>query len=496
MGLAERVKGVWDEYKRDKLGMLGLALLLLFVFVAVAFPLIGDEEVIKNWDNYEYFRFYPKAVPPCWASVLTGEEYTRTIITGGEPVKVLASRGFDKQLGMPYVNVTIEVPVDVTGTKPPSDVLLKAHVFYNSSSQPIYVTELGIVRPDGKRFYLVPPGSREPVSSVFSGLPSRHANLTTVLSFRTLTQNQLLVLRHVLPELQRMGLQVSFVDVPSIVLSLFDALYAKDMAAALQGNSTTALKGRYWWVVKLQGYNATIVFRPEKLAVIGSCYGLMGTDNQGHDLWQGLLYGTRWALIVGLLASGLAIILGAIYGTIAGYFGGAVDTVMMGIAYIVYSLPALPLLILLAALFRPSIWLIIFMLVAFGWPGVSIITRSMSLQIRAEPYVEAARALGASTKRILFLYVMPQILPYVFASIALGVPGAIITEASLSFLGVGDPSKITWGRILHEAEAANAALNGYWWWVVPPGLAIALMGLSFIFIGSALDRILNPRLRR
>ncbi len=133
---------------------------------------------------------------------------------------------------------------------------------------------------------------------------------------------------------------------------------------------------------------------------------------------------------------------------------------------------------------------------AFGWVGLVFTVRSMALQLRESLYVEAARALGATDRRIILKYIFPQVLPYTFASIALGVPGAILAEAGLSFLGLGDPSVVTWGKLLHDAQQANAVLNNAWWWVVPPGLAIALVGMSFVFLGYTLDAILNPRLRR
>jgi peptide/nickel transport system permease protein len=145
---------------------------------------------------------------------------------------------------------------------------------------------------------------------------------------------------------------------------------------------------------------------------------------------------------------------------------------------------------------KPSIWNLVGLLIAFGWPGTALVTRSMALQLKEETYVEAARAFGASHGRIILKYILPQTLPYLFASMALGVPGAILTEAAVSFLGLGDPTKITWGRILNEAQASMATVNGYWWWVIPPGLMIMVAGTTFIFIGYALDTVLNPRLKR
>jgi peptide/nickel transport system permease protein len=139
---------------------------------------------------------------------------------------------------------------------------------------------------------------------------------------------------------------------------------------------------------------------------------------------------------------------------------------------------------------------IVLLLVIFGWMGIARIARSMALQIKEQTYIEAAKALGAGNGRIIFKHILPQLLPYAFAVIALSVPGAVISEASLSFLGIGDPSAVTWGQILNAAQAQSATTKGYWWWVLPPGLGIAVVGLTFVLIGTALDKILNPRLRR
>ncbi len=225
-------------------------------------------------------------------------------------------------------------------------------------------------------------------------------------------------------------------------------------------------------------------------------YGIIGTDVHGRDLWPALLYGLRWALIVGISVAVISTLIGVFYGVISGYLGGYADTIMTRIAQIVYSLPVLPLLIMLSYFFGPSIWHVIIILIAFGWSGLVFTVRSMVLQIKENLYVEAARAIGASSWRIIFKHVFPQVLPYTFASMALSVPGAILAEAGLSYLGLGDPNIVTWGKILHDAHANGAVLKGAWWWVIPPGLGIAIVGMTFVFIGYALDRILNPRLIR
>ncbi len=288
----------------------------------------------------------------------------------------------------------------------------------------------------------------------------------------------------------------------SVTSSLFvdpmALLMSKATKGLLEGNAPI-LKGEYkitfMFLVKVPKGVSLPQFKVQRARVLG-IYGLMGTDVQGRDLWPALVYGLRWALIIGVTVAVISTLIGVMYGVISGYMGGYIDLVMTRIAQIVYSLPVLPLLIILTYFFGPNIWNIVWILIAFGWVGIVFTVRSMVLQIKENLYVEAARAIGASPWRIIFKHVFPQILPYTFASIALSVPGAILAEAGLSFLGLGDPNIVTWGKILHSAQAAGATLKGAWWWVIPPGLGIAIVGMTFVFIGYALDRILNPRLIR
>ncbi len=328
----------------------------------------------------------------------------------------------------------------------------------------------------------------------------RLSNFVNQLSKETRINFKLSILR---PFMEPFNLTYS----PGTFYRFGKALFKKMNPQMLAGKGPS-LKGTYHiLVIELAAYNQTkgTPSQPPvtiKRAIFQGAYGILGTDRisasspYGRDLWQGVLYGTRWALIVGLMASTISTLIGVIYGVISGYYGGAIDAVLSRLAQVIYSLPVLPLLILLSYYVGRSIWNVIVLLIVFGWVGIVFTVRSMALQLRENLYVEAARAVGVDHGRIIFRYIFPQVLPYTFASIALGVPGAILTEAGLSFLGLGDPNIVTWGKILHDAQAGGAVLSGAWWWVVPPGLAIAIVGLSFVLFGYALDTILNPRLRR
>jgi peptide/nickel transport system permease protein len=168
---------------------------------------------------------------------------------------------------------------------------------------------------------------------------------------------------------------------------------------------------------------------------------------------------------------------------------------MQRIFEIFISVPMLPVLIVMSAVFKPNIWMIIAIMCIFYWVGPVKTVRSMGLQIKEETYIEASRALGASNTRIIFKHMVPLLIPYAFASMALNVPGAIVVEATISLLGLGDATIVTWGQILQAANSGGAMLSGMWWWVVPPGLAIAFMGMTFAFVGFAMDKILNPKLK-
>jgi len=271
-----------------------------------------------------------------------------------------------------------------------------------------------------------------------------------------------------------------------------------DVSKTITAGGQRGLKGTYNMTFKVKTGEGEFRIIELKVRLLGKAYGLMGTDSDRRDLWQGLIWGVRIALIVGVVTSVLSATIGLFYGSVSGYLGGVVDEAMQRIIEIFVNIPMLPIMIAIGAS-RPGglpYWMIAILLPIFGWAGIARVVRSMALQMREFTFVEAARCLGASTSRILFKHIMPQMLPYIFSSIAFSIPGAIISEASLSFLGVGDKIHPTWGKILSDAQSAYAAVNNYWWWIFPPGIGIMIIGLTFVFIGMSLDRVLNPRLRR
>jgi ABC-type dipeptide/oligopeptide/nickel transport system permease subunit len=222
----------------------------------------------------------------------------------------------------------------------------------------------------------------------------------------------------------------------------------------------------------------------------------LGTNDIGQDILSELIFGARISLVIGFLAAIVAISIGTAVGTVAGYFGGWVDVALMRAVDIVLVIPFLPLMILLAAYVGPSFWNIILVIGLLVWARPARVLRAQVLSLRSLDYVDAARALGASAGRILRRYVLPGVLPLSLAQFVLAASNAILIEASLSFLGLGDPTAKSWGSVLYYAQVRSAFLSGSWlWWVLPPGLLITLAVLGFAFIGFALEEILNPRLR-
>jgi len=231
-----------------------------------------------------------------------------------------------------------------------------------------------------------------------------------------------------------------------------------------------------------------------RLNLQGTSWGLLGTDEQGRDVFTELVYGTQVSLYVGLVAAFLSTIIGLIVGLVAAYMGGVVDEVLMRFTDALLVLPTLPLMIVLIIALTGGAYNINILIIVFGvlgWTGFARVVRSQVLSLKERPYVEAAKAVGAGTPYILWRHILPNVIVLVYVTLALTVPAAIVTEAAFAFLGFIDASHMSWGRMLTALQLTPSI----WWVVIPPGLAIMILSLSFILIGYAIDDILNPKLR-
>ena len=221
---------------------------------------------------------------------------------------------------------------------------------------------------------------------------------------------------------------------------------------------------------------------------------LLGTTNLGRDIFSQLVIGTQSALLVGVTAAFMVVLIGTLVGLVSGYFGGWVDA-MMRVTDIAFGIPILPFIIVIAAFREPSVWNVVYAMALILWRDTARVIRSQVLTIRNHAYIEAARVTGSSQMRILFIHVAPNVLPlsFLYGSIAIG--WAILTEASISFLGFGDPNVISWGTMLQDAYASQALSRGAWHWFVPPGIAIVLVVLAGFLISRGYEELLFPKLK-
>ena len=220
-----------------------------------------------------------------------------------------------------------------------------------------------------------------------------------------------------------------------------------------------------------------------------------GTDNFGRSVLALTIWGSRISLTVGLLATAIAMGIGSLVGIIAGYFGRWPETVLMRLTDWFLVIPFLPLAIVLASILGQSLGVIVLVIGVTSWPSTARIVRAQVLSVKTRPYVERAQELGAGTWHLVSRHILPNVGPLILANTVLTVAIAILSETTLSFLGLGDPLSISWGTILENGFNSGAAGSGQWWWILPPGLAIVMVVLAFTLCGFALDEIVNPKLR-
>jgi peptide/nickel transport system permease protein len=222
---------------------------------------------------------------------------------------------------------------------------------------------------------------------------------------------------------------------------------------------------------------------------------LLGTNEVGEDILSLIIWGSRITLLVGFLATFVAVLVGTGVGVVAGYSGGLIDEVLMRATDFFLVIPAVVLAIVVAAVLGNSLVNVILIIGLLSWPPTARVVRSATLVYRQMPFVEASRCAGAGTVYILRKHILPNVLPLVYANTSLTIANSIFTQAALVFLGVGDINDISWGQVLHFAYASGAITAGDYWYAVPPGLMIVLAVLGFALTGYALDEVLNPRLK-
>ncbi|NDF35013.1 MAG: ABC transporter permease [Nitrosopumilaceae archaeon] len=441
-----------SSFRKNKIGLVGLGILASLVIASVITAVTIPVETYKNWNNPASWTELPKSAQPIWVNwFLTKKIPEHQILYS--PQTILKQSGSDSIAEQRFhVNYSYDYF--------PGEFLLNYNTKYFDSP----VLQITVIRPDGMSIQLLS-----------SSLPYSQQEID--YSDKMFSTNEI-IKKNLRLQSEHFSYSLDNLDTKEIMFA--------------DKNSHQVLKGDYEFVVSIYGAKTM----DSKLILGGKVYGLSGTDELRRDITIGLLWGTPVALFIGVIVALGSVISGLVFGVYAGYKGGRTDESMMRLNDIVYALPALPFLIILSVTTSNSIFLMIGFLMIFGWVGIAKVSRSMALQIKTRQFVDAAKTMGQKDSKIIFKHIIPQIMPYALASIAISVPAAITTEAGLSFLGLGDPTYPTWGQILHDAKSHGAAARGLWWWILPPGVMIAITGLAFVFIGNSLESTVNPKLRR
>ncbi len=445
-----------SEFLKSKMGIAGIVILAALAGTSAVTILLIPMSTFQEWNNPESWILYPKTALPSWLNMFAIQKIPEHKILKTPDALMIS----DGQVWLTSHRFGVHFEYDDF----PDDFIYVFSSDYTGSP----LLQLSVIRPDGIKIDLL--------SMQLPYTDTRTTHAERIFSTdRALKKNLML--------------QSGEFSFETADLSVEDAVFSRT-------DQHGTLKGQYIFLVDMYGDQPDNQISKSNLIIGGKAFGVMGTDELRRDLAIGLLWGTPLALFIGLTVAIASVTMGLLYGLYAGFKGRRTDEAMMRFNDVIYALPALPFLIILSVTISSNIFLMAGFLMIFGWVGVAKVARSMSLQIKTRGYVDAAGMMGQKNSRIIFRHMLPQLLPYAFASVAISVPAAITTEAGLSFLGLGDPSFPTWGHILHDASTFGAAARGLWWWIIPPGVMIALTGLAFVFIGNALDAIINPRLRK
>ena len=448
-----------------------LSLLAISLVVLLRLPLDFGSQ---RWNNPAEWADNPKSVAPEWMRLFQRDaSFRHKVFRASEP---MAGVGTESRLySFTYRH---------SSNRPPSFIAFSASDIRFHGDPPVLLVE--VLRPDGRRLRLlqqVVRGARPRET-----LPITRYAETPLRVFLSADDN----MRVAIAEFLRQDFELEVT--PGEIQGRVEEVLFGTPAAQGRGEFAT-LPGEYEFTVRALVRDPADTLGRVKLVLGGSHYGFMGTDALGRDLALGLLFGFPVALTIGLSTALLATTIGTFFGILSGYLGGKTDVAIQRFSDIWSNIPLLPILIFLIFILGQKLWLVVVILIVFGWPGLTIIVRSMVLQIRTGQLVEATQALGASRRRIMFRHILFQIAPFVFAQMIFFTPAAILAEAGLSFLGLGDPSIPTWGQILESGFRTGAVFLGYYWWILPPGLLIVLTAMTFVFLTLGLEPVINPRLR-
>jgi peptide/nickel transport system permease protein len=443
------LRNTFKELLHYPSAIFGLAIIALLIAISIyAVISIPYKEAIRLWRGGEgIWDQYPRNAPPAWTNLFKREKVPETMFLSTED-------GSAEKVVYPGENdvntIVMTYTFDYPYTTFPDDMSLFFKAEYDEKQPHISISWLP---PYGEPFRVADFGSGKTKTYPFS---------------------------------QDTKLQRRLGGLPPE-----QALFVADPQAGL----TSPVTGTY------QVRVSATTFEPgsdvdSEFVLYGKVYGLAGTDHLRRDLRVALLWGTPVALAFGLVAALGTTILTMGIAAVATWFGGWVDAIVQRITAVNMVLPFLPILMMIGLFYSKSIVVILGAVILLSIFGGAIMTyRAVFLQVKEAPYIEAARAYGAGSWRIIFSYLTPRIVPMLIPQLVAAIPAFVFLEAALAFLGLGDPTLPTWGKVINDANSNGALYQGFYYWVLEPAALLVLTGLAFAMLGFSLDRIFNPRLR-
>ena len=532
--MGRRIRGFWEEFSHNKIGLVGAAIVFAYVAAAVLVPVLSlglspdttglaDNRVPPEWTTMfvPSMKYLPRSSNyyPNWSRINLDlvPEYIRS-----DPNFTWGLANSTVMLNFSSVVFNESDPICIVLEIDPFDYPYdppKGGGFSISFKATIDPKSYRIViRPDGTNYtssantakYDLELNLTDPADRTLSLWDAEWENNRVTYFARGYNTSMSLNPINITSAESRL-IQAKQTFTITLVTDLYWAYRMGSVSTSGATNSTglsqTLFKEKGNYTLRYYLYIAPLIagrpvnfyaeITPVELKIRGMVWGLMGTDHLGRDVWSRIVAGVKISLAIGLAAAVASSFLGVLVGVIAGYVGGTTDELLMRLVDILLCLPVLPLLIVLVAMYGQNVWYIVILIAVFGWQGLSRVIRSQVLSIREAAFVECATASGASRTYIMIRHLVPNVLPIVLSDFVLSVPGGIMTEAGLSFIGFGDPSTPTWGREFNIMWTEGQAFPVFaWWWIIPPAAAITLLCLAFVFLGHAVDEIVNPRLRR
>lgn len=464
------LRGAIKELLSYKSGVAGLAILGILVAVSLyAIIAVPYSEAIRLWRGQEAMWIdNPRTAAPEWVEIFVGKKLPKTMRLDARVPGAGASKAEIPLPGMNMKKVILEFRFRYDYDELPSEMNLFYFANYSSSSP--YV-RLVWKKPNGEEFELIKHSLRAPDDKLYISISD--AILSNALAYYT----------------EKYPVNVSD------RVTLLKLLFGKVTAQSLETGDFEIEKGDY--VLRVE---ATVFSNIDdvnaKLVVYGTVHGIAGTDHLRRPLEIALLWGTPIAISFGLIASLVTTFLQMIIAVMSGWYGGLVDSLIQRITELYMIIPFLPFLIMISVFYKIDIWILLAVVIVLSIFGGGIKgTRALVMQLKESPYIEAARAYGASDFRIIIFYIIPKIIPPVVPGLIGAVPGYVFLEAGLAFLGLGDPFLPTWGKVINEAYSNGALYRGLYYWILEPAAMLMLTSFAFAFLGFALDKIVNPRLR-